>query len=407
MRTAAALLLCLAAPAAAGELSFKGYLKGYVYSLEPARISGSPLPQADGPYAVSEEKFRLKTYWDGGGRLKAEAAYELAYSARPAELARTADLGGDEGAAYRVSDTARALSGSGTSPSALLQDLDRLFVTWSPPAFDLYAGRQALAFGSARTANPTDVLAPYPYGTIDAEERRGVDALRIKVPAGEMGELDAGWLPGRRWAADAGAAFLRGRGTYRDTGITLIAAAFRENLLAGADLERDLGGATLRAEAAQVWAGSFGGRTPDEDFFRLTAGGEYNFPVLGGLDTFLEYHYNGAGAAGRGGYPALEERAAYTDAGVYLLGRHYLSLGAGAQLSPLVTAGADLLVNLGDGSCYAVPEAEWNAAKDLYLAAGALLPFGERAVFSGGAAVPRSEFGLYERVFYASLRVYF
>lgn len=407
MRLPAALLLaCLAAPAAAGDLSFKGYFKSYLYSLEPARVEGSPLPQPRGPYAVSEDKFRLKTYWDGG-RLKAEAAYELIYTARPGRLAAAALLDAGEAGPYRISDTGRFVSGSGAGKSVLMQDLDRLFITWSPPAFDLYAGRQALAFGSARTVNPTDVLAPYPYGTIDTEERSGVDALRVKVPAGEMAEFDAGWLPGRRWAAGSGAAFLRARRPCGGGDLTLISAMFGGNLLAGADLERDLGGATLRAEGAQVWAGSFGGRAPGEDFFRLTAGGEYNFPVLGGLDAFLEYHYNGAGAGSRTGYAALEDDTAYTEAGVYLLGRHYLALGGGAQLSPLVGAGAELLANLGDGSIYASAETEWNAAEDLYLSAGALLPFGEKAVMNGAAAAPRTEFGLYDRVLYAAIRLYF
>ncbi len=273
--TAALILACLAAPAAAGDLSFKGYLKTYLYSVEPANARNFPAPQPDGPYAASESKFRLKSYWDGGAGLKAEAAYELVFTARDGELAAARPLAG--GYDWRVSDPDNFLApsrGGGTAPSTLLQNLDRLFVTWSPAPFDLYAGRQPLAFGSGRAVNPTDILAPYPFGTIDTEERRGVDALRLKLPNGEMGEFDAGWLPGRRWAAGEGAGFLRGKGVFKDTDLTLIAASFRGNLLAGLDLERRRGGAMLRAEAAQVWAGALQNRRSAEDFFRLTAGAE-------------------------------------------------------------------------------------------------------------------------------------
>lgn len=406
--TAALFLACLAAPAAAGDLSFKGYLKTYLYSIEPANARNFPAPQPDGPYAVSESKFRLKSYWDGGAGLKAEAAYELVFTAKASELAAARPLGGGYG--WRVSDPDPFLAparGGSTAPATLLQNLDRLFVTWSPAAFDLYAGRQPLAFGSARSVNPTDVLAPYPFGTIDTEERRGVDALRLKVPSGEMGELDAGWLPGENWSPGSGAGFLRGKGVFKDTDLTLLAASFRGNLLAGLDLERRLGGAMLRAEAAQVWAGTFRGRRSADDFFRLTAGAEYNFPLLGGTDAWLEYHFNGAGARRPAAYPALAGRTAYGEAGAYLAGRHYLAAGAGAQLSALVSAGVSVLANLRDRSFYALPSLDWNAAENLYIGAGALLPSGRRARFNGWGAAPASEFGLYDRSVYAAARYYF
>lgn len=408
MRKAAALLLLLlAAPAAAADLAAGGSLKTFLYSTEPSVTRGLP-GQPDGDYTSIESKLRLKSYLRLGDALRTEAAYELAYTARPGALAAARPLAAGHG--YRVSDPEPFLFPGDTAPAApsfLLQNLDRAFLTWSPPAFDLYAGRQAVAFGSARSVNPTDVLAPYPFGTIDTENRRGVDAVRVRIPRGEMGELDAGWLPGERWAAGSGAAFLRGRGIAAGADLKLMTALFRGNLLAGADLERSLGGAMLRAEAAQVWAGSFGERTPGDDFFRLTAGAEYNFNFSGGTDAWLEYHFNGAGTGRPASYPSLAARTAYTEGNVHLLGRHYLSGGAGLQLSALVTAGFSAMLNLGDGSFYAVPALEWNAAENLYLSAGALLPSGPRARFSGLTAVPASEFGLYDRLFYASLRKYF
>lgn len=407
IKAAPLLALLLAAPAAAADLSVSGSLKSFLHSVRPAVVRGLP-GQPGGEYTSAENKLRLKSYTRLGDALKAEAAYELAYTARRSALAAARPL--SRGHEYRVSDPEPLLFPADSDPAApsfLVQNLDRAFITWSPPAFDLYAGRQAVAFGSARSVNPTDVLAPYPFGTIDTENRRGVDALRIRVPRGDMGELDAGWLPGERWAADSGAGFLRGRGTAAGADIKLIAAAFRGNLLAGADAERSLGGAMLRAEAAQVWAGSLGERTPGDDFFRLTAGAEYNFSFSGGTDAWLEYHFNGAGSGRPETYPALSARTAYAEGNVHLLGRHYLSGGAGLQVSPLVTAGLSSLLNLGDRSFYLLPAVEWNAAENIYISAGALLPSGPGARLSGLAAVPASEFGLYDRLLYASLRAYF
>ncbi len=404
---AMALLLASALPAPAGDLAFKGYLKTYLYSQEPASVRGLP-GRADGPYVTNEDRLRLKAYWDGGGQLKAEAAYELVYTARPGPLA--AERPFPENYTYRISDPGRYLlpdSGGNAASGALAQNLDRAFLTWSPRAFDLYAGRQPLAFGNSRAVNPMDVISPFRYGTIDTEERQGVDALRVKAPWGNLGELDAGWLPGRDWAAARGAGFMRARKTVGGTDLTAMAAAFRGNLMGGGDLARDIGGATFRAEAAQVWAGSFSARRPGDDFFRLTTGVEYNFSPLGGLDTWLEYHYNGAGAASPAGYAALASRTAYREADVYLLGRHYASGGTSAQLSALLSASLSAMANLDDGSFYVLPAAEWNAAENLYVSAGALLPSGPRARLEGLSARPASEFGLYDKVFYASLREYF
>ena len=76
------------------------------------------------------------------------------------------------------------------------QNLDRAFLTFSPPSGDIYIGRQAIAFGAADVVNPTDVLAPYGFDSLDTENRPGVDALRYRIPFGGMGELDFGVVCG-------------------------------------------------------------------------------------------------------------------------------------------------------------------------------------------------------------------
>ena len=65
------------------------------------------------------------------------------------------------------------------------------------------------------------------------------------------------------------------------------------------------------------------------------------------------------------------------------------------------------MLNLGDGSLYVTPSLDWNAAENLYIGAGALLPSGRRARYNGLSASPDSEFGLYDRSLYAAARFYF
>ncbi len=75
---------------------------------------------------------------------------------------------------------------------AIFQNLDRLYLGLKADDFDLYIGRQAIAWGSARVINPTDVLVPYKFEELDTEERIGVDALRVRIPLGSLSEFDAG-----------------------------------------------------------------------------------------------------------------------------------------------------------------------------------------------------------------------
>ena len=77
------------------------------------------------------------------------------------------------------------------------QNLDRAFATISTEIMDVYIGRQAVAWGSGRVLNPTDILAPFTFSALDTEDRFGIDALRIRIPVGTMGEFDTGYVLGK------------------------------------------------------------------------------------------------------------------------------------------------------------------------------------------------------------------
>jgi hypothetical protein len=168
------------------------------------------------------------------------------------------------------------------------------------PRFDLFVGRQAIAWGSAKAINPSDIIAPFLYTEIDTEDRVGVDAARLRMAAGSLGEVDLGYVAGDDFKWEESAAFARGKFYAGKTDFALIAMVFRENAMASADVTRAVGGAGTWCEAAYVWAGPLDARadsTSNNDYLRLSAGADYNF--ASGIYTFLEYHYNGAGARRR------------------------------------------------------------------------------------------------------------
>ena len=296
---------------------------------------------------------------------------------------------------------------------AFFQNFDRLFMTVETKKADFFIGRQAIAWGSARVMNPTDIIAPFSYDEINTEERFGVDAFRARVPLGFMGELDAGYVSGSNFDFDRSAVYLRSKFYALKTDFSLLSVGFRGNLLAGFDMARSLGGAGFWCEAAYVWADALSGdRESDRyDYFRGTVGLDYSF----GDRTygFLEYHYNQPGCAKAENYLDLLSTPAYTEGAVYLLGEHYLIPGVNYQLTPLITLSGQVLLNVREPSGYLTPRFEYNAGTNVYIVCGAFIGLGECPIFTADLderevrAELFSEFGSYTDTFFASVRGYF
>jgi hypothetical protein len=317
---------------------------------------------------------------------------------------------------YRVDDIKNRIypdSWDDDQGIAFFQNLDRLNVTIHTELADFQVGRQAIAWGSARVINPTDVIAPFSYDELDTEYRVGVDAVRMRLPLGFMGELDVGYVAGSNFNFDRSAAYVRTKFYALKTDVTLLTVAFRENLMAGLDIARSLGGAGFWTEAAYVWADAIGDfRVGDQyDYFRITVGLDYSF----GDKTygFMEYHYNQAGAADAADYLKNITTPAYTEGDVYLMGRHYMIPGVNYQLTPLFTLSGELLVNLTEPSAYLTPQFDYNVKTNVYIDGGAFIGIGKYPIFKVDVdertviADLRSEFGSYTNTYFLSLKVYF
>ncbi|MEW6714790.1 MAG: hypothetical protein AB1306_06845, partial [Nitrospirota bacterium] len=264
-----------------------------------------------------------------------------------------------------------------TSGSSFLlaQNLDRLFLTVKTPSYDLYIGRQPVAFGSARVINPTDIIAPFTYNTIAKEELMGVDAVRIKKPIADMGELDIGLVFGDDFKPKESAAFLRLKTYKLKTDITFMAMLFRENLLASIDIARSIGDAGAWLEAAQVFANGVDDYSSDGNYFRLSIGSDYSFTDKS--YAYIEYHYNGAGEERKESYGLSPSVTAYTEGAVYLLGKHYLAPGFTYEIMPLLSFSGNALINLNDRSLLLSPVLEYSMRQDVYADVGAFIGAGD------------------------------
>ncbi len=386
-------------------------MKGFFSALAPPSIAGEPERSVEG--AVSNP-VRLNVFWQPVRTVSGTFAYELTLQVQEGEGVLSEEtLPRPEPFSYRAADLKGTLYPASADPRdsfALLQNLDRAFLTLSLPAADLYLGRQPIAFGSARVVNPTDVIAPFTYEALDKEEVSGVDAFRVRLPVGMMGELDVGAVFGDRFSLRSGAVFLRGKLYLLETDFALMGMLFRKHLLLGVDLARSVGNAGTWLEAAWTVEEAVGASRSNGSYARISGGFDTHFS--NGVYGFVEYHFNGAGGAQARQYFDLLGEVAFTEGGVYLMGRHYVAPGLTYQVTPLLTVSAQALVNLKDGSVFVAPRVEYSLAEDAVLEAGAFYSSGRRMQATSGPSgrtkgEPQSEFGLYPAVYTTSLRVYF
>ena len=406
MRIILALFICLltipCVENADAELQFGGYYKNF------STIIDSPLPNEPMIGAVVN-RLRLNLSYAPATRLSFALSYDFTPRIQDSSLFSESPIAVSIfPQTYRVVDLDSPIYPSGDDPIGsvgIYHNLDRAFLQYSADFADISIGRDAIAWGSARIVNPTDVLTPFTYDQLDTEDRIGVDAVRVRIPIGAMGELDTGYIFGEGFTFEKSAYFLRSQLNAAETDFSISLVGFQRHLLAGLDVARGIGGAGFWLEAAYVFVDSFGQDAGvADDYLRASTGFDYSL----GEKTygFIEYHFNGAGAKAPDDYLANLNQPAYTQGGVYLMGVHYFAPGFSHQLTPLISLGGQMLFNLSDLSIWVGPQVEYNIAEDTYLAAGGFLSIG-KPLENGETPEFQSELGSYPNVVFTSFRVYF
>jgi len=278
-----AVLILQAGPAGADDrLSVRGYVKNFsILIMPPASLPANA--EFDEPdLGAVNNRLRLEMTYRPSSRISIDIAYDVSPRIQDSRL-----FGQDllfpalTLPEYRLTDFRDILyPGPGQTPAsfALYHNLDRFSITLRTGGADIILGRQAVAWGSARVVNPTDIIAPFSFNELDKEERLGVDAVRVRVPLGPLDELDMGAIAGRDFAPGKNAFFIRGKTYQLKTDVSGLLLAFRNHLLLGLDLARALGGAGLWMEAAWVIPNTFNENRPEKEksYGRISAGLDYS-----------------------------------------------------------------------------------------------------------------------------------
>ena len=393
---------------ASDSILFSGYYKSFFTAIDPVDFKGQT--SVDQPLTGTViNRIRFKAFYNPQKWLSLSVAYNPYFQVQDnSSFSNQLNNLSIKTFKYRVFDLDSRIypdEDDVIGNFGFYQNLDRALIVFSIPKADIRIGRQSIAWGSAHIINPTDILAPFSLGTLDAEERAGVDAIQVLIPIGFMGELNLGSVWGKDFEIKRSAFFSKFKYNILKSDVSILLLDFQENLLIGFDLAHNIGGAGAWIEAAQVMAGLFENKKNDEmsDYFRISIGMNYNF--IGKIYAFAEYHYNEAGSIDPGEYLSNLFKTAYTDGSVYLMGRHYLGVGLNYQVKPLITLSGQSLFNLPDRSTFLSVQAEYNIAQDIYLSLGAFAGIGKRPDMMNMSF--NSEFGVYQNMYFTSFRIYF
>lgn len=263
-------------------------------------------------------------------------------------------------------------------------DLDRLNVVLATAIFELRVGRQGIGHGSARAFPVTDLFAPFAGFSLDTEFKRGVDALRLTVPLGDLSEVEA-YAVAHRDGADRGLYLLRLRTAALGPDLSILAGQTYDAPTVGLDVQANAGGAGLYLDGlVRPSAGP--------ESLRATAGATYRF--LAGVTLTLEAHHDRGGAAAAEDLPAALQRPAFQNGETVLTGRWYGALLLDWEMTALLRPSFAVFQNFSDDSSMLLPGLRWDAGQETTVTLGGLFGRGQGEL-SGADSV------------YADVRLYF
>lgn len=333
MRTITAFIFCLIIMSLVkttnAELHIGGYYKNFLTTFDTP-LQNEPLMGA------VVNRLRINLSYTPTDTLTLDFAYDFTPRVQdPSRFSDSPFAVGVVSSRYRISDFASQIypkENDTIGNVGIYHNLDRAAIQYSTNFADISIGRDAIAWGSARFINPTDVVAPYSYDQLDTEDRVGVDAVRVRIPIGVLGEVDTGYIFGTNFNLDKSAIYLRTQLNAVETDFSILLIQFQKNLLFGLETTRGIGGAGFWLETAYVFADAFEDtHNTSNNYLRSSVGLDYSFN--GETLTFIEYHFNSAGTQKPQDYIANLTQPAYMRGGVYLLGVHYLAPGFIQQIT--------------------------------------------------------------------------
>jgi hypothetical protein len=354
---------------------------------------------AEGPFTASQiqnaARLRLMAH-AGTGPFSLDLAYEHALSVSSA--APGAGIGGLLGTGGRGDWLPLQGTLDSTEHAVWHHRLDRAALEVRSDRIAASVGRQTISWATTLLLTPADPFAPFDPADPFRDYRRGVDAARLRLFVGAMGEVDGAVRMAEYGGDTTVTALGRARATVGRTDLAAWGGILHDDAAVAGALTTIVLDAALRVEATL--------RPEEADpVLRVAVGADRSFPVAGRtLYVIVEYQYDGFGARSADDLLAVAASPAYQRGELQVLGRHEAAAHVSYQLHPLVQVAFLGLVSASDGSTLFTPSVAWDAARALTVQGGLYAGFGAKRT---DGALPGSEYGIVPLTGYVSGAVYF
>ncbi len=264
--------------------------------------------------------------------------------------------------------------------------LDRAYVDFYFPGFDMTLGKQRVAIGVSRVWAPLDLFNR--VNIFDpAEEKPGVNALKVYIPVGKTSSLTGVFSPEDNFNSSKSSLRAKTHFAGIDAALTYIYWGIQN---------QDIYGIDLRGENFIGWwleGGYF--VSPSEKDLKIVIGFDYTFPVKGGLYWLNEYFYDESGEedSSQYDYDRLLTGERFT------LGREYYLSALQFPTAGLFSANLTYIGNWSDGSYILSPSIRYEITQNASIAAGFFFSMGAE-----GGEFNREESG---DVFYVWFKIHF
>lgn len=229
--------------------------------------------------------------------------------------------------------------------------LYRGYMTYEGERSLIAAGRQRIPFGVGRVWNPVDIFNPIDVTSIEPDERKGTDSVRVEYSISDLTIIDA------TLSEEKGAFRAKGYMNYADIALIVQYDDESSQTVGGWELEGELPGTgiELRSEG-----GIYYSHDTSESNLQAIIGAEYGFP--NSLTLIVEFLHDGS-----------------TDT-------ESIGLIAGYQLDMLTLLNGLVIVNLDDSSFLFAPSISYSLSDEMTLDIGMFLYGGEEGTELGEGA---------------------
>ena len=345
------------------QISLSGYVKTLNF-LTKATDSSSDASPAYAPHhaADSTERLRLKLrsayQISDSSSLSAKVDYDQQASFGSFVNTREFEIIEDQTEERQGFDAIKSLAQS--DDAAYIHRLYRGSIVYERDEGSLEIGRQQVPWGLGHFFSATDILNPFNIRQIEFDERDGVDAINLIVNDLAGGKLQAVHTPDGK-ALHEERFLLRASRDVVQYELGLIGGTAADDEVIGLDLAGNVRDSTVRSELL------FRNASDEPDFLKFIVNADYNLPY--NIYGLIEYHFNGQGEDS----PKNYQWQRWLEGDIQQLGKNYIGLVLGHDLTPLLRVETRAVLNLDDTSLFLRPECRYELAPNLVLTLAAQL----------------------------------